>query len=107
MGRLSASILEFGELPLHRALPVTNEQLLIREMILQLKTGRLKADYFATKFGDDILRQFSPAFEQLRSNRLVTLDSAGVALTDEGFLQVDRHLPVFFEPEHAVHDMPN
>src|SRR5438270_741225 len=34
--------LDHGELPLGRALPVEPRQLLIREMILQLKTGRLE-----------------------------------------------------------------
>ena len=24
----------------------------------------------------------------------------GFALTDEGYLQIDRHLPAFFEPEY-------
>ena len=32
-----------GELPLNRALPVTPHQMLVREMILQLKTGRFDA----------------------------------------------------------------
>ena len=40
------AMLDRGELPLGRALPVQPRELLIREMILQLKTGRLEADYF-------------------------------------------------------------
>src|SRR5207253_8077080 len=39
-------MLEQGELPLNRALPVGPRELLIREMILQLKTGRLDVGYF-------------------------------------------------------------
>src|SRR5437763_4129722 len=46
-----AALLDRGELPLNRALPVTDRQRLIREMILQLKTGRLRAEYFQRKFG--------------------------------------------------------
>ena len=38
--------LERGELPISRAMPITDRQRLIREMILQLKLGRLDADYF-------------------------------------------------------------
>ena len=53
------AMLDKGELPLGRALPVTPRQLLIREMILQLKTGRLDAGYFQHKFGVDILARFS------------------------------------------------
>src|SRR5262249_8971544 len=55
--------LDDGELPLHRALPVGPGELLIREMILQLKTGRLDAGYFRAKFGADILDEFGDAFE--------------------------------------------
>ncbi len=39
-------LIDQGELPLGRALPVSAEQLLRREMMLQLKTGRLHPDYF-------------------------------------------------------------
>src|SRR5205814_3162825 len=42
-------LLEKGELPLGRALPVKPRELLIREMILQLKTGRLENAYFRRK----------------------------------------------------------
>ncbi len=38
--------LDRGELPLSRGMRPTPHQLLVREMILQLKTGRLDADYF-------------------------------------------------------------
>src|SRR4029077_18516575 len=45
--------LEKNELPLNRALPVGPRERLIREMILQLKTGRLEIPYFQRKFGVD------------------------------------------------------
>ena len=50
--------LEGGELPLYRAMRPTPHQLLVREMILQLKTGQLDAGYFRDKFGVDILDEF-------------------------------------------------
>ena len=34
-------------------------------MILQLKTGRVEADYFRAKFGVDILSEFADAFRTL------------------------------------------
>ena len=40
-----------GELPVSRALRVTDESLMIRELILQLKTGHVDSQYFLTKFG--------------------------------------------------------
>src|SRR5215468_6185879 len=38
-----------GKLPLNRALPVGRDQMLRRELMLQLKTGRLELDYFRRK----------------------------------------------------------
>ncbi|MBV9122699.1 MAG: coproporphyrinogen III oxidase family protein, partial [Planctomycetes bacterium] len=49
--------LQEGRLPLSRALPVQPRERLIREMILQLKTGGLEADYFREKFGARITEE--------------------------------------------------
>jgi len=95
------SMLDRGELPLGRALPVTPHQLLVREMILQLKTGRLDVNYFRQKFGVDIRQEFAGAFEQLEANGELQVGE-DVALTSQGLLQVDRLLPAFFEMEHRV-----
>jgi oxygen-independent coproporphyrinogen-3 oxidase len=91
-------MLQRGELPLGRALPVTPQQLLIREMILQLKTGRLDAAYFQGKFGVDILDSFQAGFDQLAEAGDLTRTADGVTLTRQGLLHVDRQLPAFFEP---------
>jgi oxygen-independent coproporphyrinogen-3 oxidase len=92
--------LQRGELPLNRALPVTPYQLLIREMILQLKTGHLDIGYFKKKFGTNILGEFDEAFQALRESGFLTFDDDQVTLTREGFLQIDRLLPNFFELEY-------
>ncbi len=94
------ALLEGGTLPLGRALPVNGRQKLIREMILQLKTGRLQSTYFRSKFGVDILREFAPVFELWNREGNLTLANGNVELTREGLLQVDRLLPTFFEPEY-------
>jgi coproporphyrinogen III oxidase-like Fe-S oxidoreductase len=93
-------MLNQGQLPLGRALPVAPDQLLRRELMLQLKTGRLQPDYFRRKFGADILEQFAGGFEQLQHEGYLTVANGGVELTRTGLLQVDRLLPTFFEPEH-------
>src|SRR5579885_3281433 len=59
------AMLDRGELPLGRALPVQPRELLIREMILQMKTGRLDAGYFQRKFGVAILDEFAEPFGRL------------------------------------------
>jgi oxygen-independent coproporphyrinogen-3 oxidase len=94
------ALLDKGELPLGRALPVTPHQLLIREMILQLKTGRLDPAYFQHKFGAAILDEFQGAFEELTASGDLMVDHGEVRMTRDGMLQVDRLLPAFFEPQY-------
>ncbi len=93
------SMLEAGNLPLGRALPVAADQRLRREMMLQLKTGRLRTEYFQHKFGIDILDNFSGGFQHLQNEGYLTLGPGEVQLTRTGLLQIDRLLPAFFEPE--------
>jgi oxygen-independent coproporphyrinogen-3 oxidase len=92
--------LDRGELPLGRAMTVSPRQRLIREMILQLKRGRLDAAYFRRKFGEEVLAVFADGFGQLQADGYLTRTPDGVALTRQGLLQVDRLLSVFFEPEY-------
>jgi oxygen-independent coproporphyrinogen-3 oxidase len=89
-----------GELPLSRALPVSPDQLLRRELMLQMKTGRLQTAYFRRKFGRDILRDFAESFDSLRHDGYLTVADDDVRLTRAGLLQVDRLLPTFFEPDY-------
>jgi oxygen-independent coproporphyrinogen-3 oxidase len=93
-------LLDRGELPLGRALPVKPDELLIREMILQLKTSRLDAAYFQRKFGVNILERFAEPFVRLADEGQVELRPGGVEVTRAGLLHVDRLLPAFFKPEH-------
>jgi oxygen-independent coproporphyrinogen-3 oxidase len=92
-------ILETDKLPLLRAVSLTPKQRLIREMVLQLKTGRLKTDYFLGKFGVDIWEEFRPVYERLAQDNLLERDAETIRLTRQGILEVDQFLPEFFEPE--------
>ena len=77
---------------------------MIRELVLQLKLGRMRPAYFADKYGVDIL-----AALPRRSSRRCARDGylargatpTRVALTREGLLRVDSLLPRFFLPEHT------
>ncbi|HWL93964.1 MAG TPA: coproporphyrinogen-III oxidase family protein [Phycisphaerae bacterium] len=89
-----------GELPINRALPATAHQLLIRELILQLKTGRLDAGYFRKKFQVEILDEFADAFRSLVNDNYATIAGDDIRLTRAGLLVVDPLLPRFFESEH-------
>ena len=88
-----------GELPLNRALPITDHQKLIREMILQLKTGHITASYFRDKFGEDIRQEFAPQFSSLVAEGFAEISGDNITLNREGLLRVDSLLSRFFEPE--------
>lgn len=93
--------LEAGELPLGRALRITPHQALVREMILQLKTGWLKPAYFQKKFGVDIIDEWRDVWTGYKEEGLVAqLEEDRIELTRDGLLRADSLLPAFFEPEH-------
>jgi oxygen-independent coproporphyrinogen III oxidase len=92
--------LEQGELPLNRGLKPTPHQLLVREMILQLKTGRLETGYFREKFGVNVIDHWQGSWRQFHDEGLLDFDQDAVSLSRAGLLRVDSLLPAFFEPEH-------
>jgi len=92
-------ILNEDRLPLLRAVSLTTKQRLIREMVLQLKTGVLDTGYFQKKFGIDVWEEFLPVYENLAAERLLERENGTIQLTRSGLLQVDGFLPEFFEPE--------
>ena len=92
-------ILNEDRLPLLRAVSLTPKQRLIREMVLQLKTGALDTGYFQQKFGVDVWEEFLPVYENLAADKLLERENSHVQLTRRGLLEVDGFLPEFFEPE--------
>src|ERR1051325_8892472 len=93
------AMLNNDRLPLLRALTLTPKQKLIREMILQLKTGAVDVAYFRGKFGVDVWDEFKPVYEGLLAERFVERQNGTISLTRAGLLQVDHFLSEFFEPE--------
>jgi oxygen-independent coproporphyrinogen-3 oxidase len=91
-----------GHLPLNRALEPSARQLLIREMVLQMKEGHIQAAPFADKFGVNILDEFRQAFDNQQAAGYLTIDGDRVELTRKGLLQVDSLLPEYFEEEHRA-----
>src|SRR6266536_3951609 len=92
-------ILNSDRLPLLRAVSLTAKQRLIREMVLQLKTGQLDTEYFRQKFGANIWEEFQPVYEQLKQQGLLDREEKTITLTRRGLLEVDHFLLEFFEPE--------
>jgi oxygen-independent coproporphyrinogen-3 oxidase len=99
-GEYIRPLLEEDRLPLGRAMRPTPHQLLVREMILQLKRGYLDAGYFRQKFGVEILEEWSEQWREFADDGLLTVHGDRVELTRQGLLRADGLLPAFFEPEH-------
>lgn len=88
--------LESGRLPLNRAYVTTSSERLTREMILQLKLGRIEAAYFRDKFNTDIVEEFGSTYKKLQDEGMLTFDKNAIELTRKGLLQVDGLLPEFY-----------
>jgi len=86
-------------LPLLRAVSLTPRQRLIREMILQLKTGWLDSGYFLEKFGVEVWDEFHSVYERFKGEELLDRQNGTIRLTRRGLLKVDEILWEFFEPE--------
>ena len=77
----------------------TAHQRLVREMILQLKTGQLDAVILP-----QIRRRYSPivhdVWQEYAAEELLTINGVRIEVSRTGLLQVDALLPAFFEPEY-------
>jgi oxygen-independent coproporphyrinogen-3 oxidase len=97
-----SAAIDAGELALARAYRPTDEERMRRELVLQLKLGRIAPTYFQTKYGVDILRHFADQWRTLKEEGyLAQADGSGVALTRAGLMRVDALLPRFFLPQHT------
>jgi len=97
-----AAAIQRGEIPLNRAFRPSDEERLIRELVLQLKLGSVRPAYFKDKYGVDVLDRFASALASLHHDGyLMAADAGQIALTREGLLRVDGLLPRFFLPEHT------
>ena len=71
-------------------------------LVLQLKLGSIRPDYFHEKYGIDVRARFGAPFASLtRDGYMIEESSDIVRLSREGLLRVDSLLPRFFLPAHA------
>jgi oxygen-independent coproporphyrinogen-3 oxidase len=89
-----------GNLPVLRAMATTPEERLIRELILQLKLGRVEASYFQNKFATDLRQRFAAQWKELEEEGLGRWTGGTFSLTREALLKVDSLLHPFFLPQH-------
>jgi oxygen-independent coproporphyrinogen-3 oxidase len=94
------STIESGSLPLGRGFVPTEEQKLIRELILLLKLGYTDLEYFQNKFGVNVLERWQSEWDKFVEEGWATIGEGRIELTRFGLLRVDAMLPSFFEPEH-------
>jgi oxygen-independent coproporphyrinogen-3 oxidase len=92
-----------GELPLQRGYVLTDEERLIRELVLQLKLGHISVPWFRERYGVDVGQRFAAQWAVLGG--LVERSGAEITLTRAGLLQVDSLLAPFFLVEHGGHTM--
>jgi oxygen-independent coproporphyrinogen-3 oxidase len=91
-----------GQLPIYRALTTTDEERMIRELILQMKLGLVSRPYFQNKFGVDVSQKFSCQIGSLAEHGFAAMDEDSVRLSRQGLLQVDKLLHEFFLPQHRT-----
>ncbi|MEM7350422.1 MAG: coproporphyrinogen-III oxidase family protein [Acidobacteriota bacterium] len=90
-----------GRLPLGRAFRTTAGERLTRELILQMKLGRLDLGYFRRKFDVDPLAHWAEAFHRLAERQMLEIEGTNeVVLTTQGLLQVDSLLTEFYDPKY-------
>jgi len=73
---------------------------MIRELILQMKLGRVEAPYFQRKFGVNIQERFAAPLGRLQDQGWLKIEDQDLRLSRDGLLQVDKLLHDFFLPQH-------
>ena len=89
-----------GELPLVRALAMTDEERMLRQFVLQMKLGRLERAWFQEHFGVDVLRRFAGPLARHRDEGWLDWDERTIRATRAGLLRIDVLLHDYFLEEH-------
>ncbi len=89
-----------NQLPVSRAYQMSPLEKFHREVILQLKTGRLSQDYFDQKFGINPRCYFSEILQSLRQQGFLQDLDGDIQVTEAGLLQIDSLLENFYLPQH-------
>ncbi len=90
-----------GRLPLKRAFMLSEREQLVREMILQLKLGRIETGYFREKYGQEITNLFEAALQKLAAEGMLAFNDDEIELTPQGLLRVDGLLPEFYDAKYT------
>ena len=88
------------DFPIYRAYPTNEEEIVIREFILQLKLGKVDLEYFKKKFNTDISKKFMNTLNELQDKEFLSYNDETIEMSRDGLLQVDMLLHEFFLNEH-------
>lgn len=89
-----------NRLPIERAYFLSDQERLVRELILQLKLGSLDRQYFVNKFDVDVFERFTETIADFEREGLIFKNGEQLNLTRQGLLRVDQMLSTFYLPEH-------
>ena len=91
------------ELPIKRSYFLSDLDRIVREFVLQLKSGSVSTRCFEKKFHADVLEMFSEPLQKLKKRGFLVISEnelgTTVDLTRAGLLCVDRLLPEFYQAE--------
>lgn len=96
------SAVQAGESPIFRALPITHDEALIRQWVLQLKLGRVSRLPFIERFGVDPFERWADILTQYQEKGYLTIAGDALTIDRDALLQIDRLLHAFFLPEHRA-----
>jgi oxygen-independent coproporphyrinogen-3 oxidase len=94
--------LDEGRIPICRAWVMSTEERMLRELILQMKLGRVRRLYFREKFGVDPWVRFADQFAPLEQMGYLRAAADELLLTRGALLRVDQFLPAFYLPQHRA-----
>lgn len=92
--------LDEGRLPWGRAYSLSEDERLVRELVLQLKLGGCSLRELQEKFGVDPRQRFAEPFARLARSDLARIEDDAIRLTRAGLLRADELLPAFYLPAH-------
>lgn len=89
-----------GGFAIHRAYQTNAEERFVREFILKLKLGLVRASFYRQKYGEDVLTRFAGQLAYMQKEGFAEIKGDEIRLTRDGLLQVDRLCHEFFLPQH-------
>ncbi len=89
-----------GELPISRGHSLTKDERVVREVVLGLKHGALDLSEVLGRHEIPLPQEVNDGIEALLTHGVLTRDEDTLTLSEKGLLEIDRWLPLFFDPSY-------